>query len=119
MVTSWVQICKEVSKELGIPEQEIKDEILRYTKDCREAATEMRNLEIYLFGLGVLRVSKPVLKDYIRKLGNRIDRLTTKEFSNKEQKLSDYLSRLEHLKFLKEKSDSVFKQRKFKLRKRV
>lgn len=119
MITSWTQICKEVSTELNIPLEEVKEEILKYTLDCREAAIEMKNTEIYLFGLGVFRIRKVILRNFIDRLDNRIKRLTTKEFSNKERKLEDYSKRLSHLRYLQSTIEKVFSSRKSNIRRKT
>lgn len=112
MIINWTDICREGAEELGISEEEFRAEILRYTKDIREAATQLKNVEIYLFGLGILKVRYGMVKEFIDRLKIRIANLELK----RPEKVEETQNRLAHFVYLHNKHKMIYKHRKSNLR---
>lgn len=119
MIKDWLEICREISKETGIPIEEVKGEILAYTRDIKENARDMTNVEIYLFGIGILKVRRTKLKEFINRITSRIKKLEKKTKTERViEGIKENRQFLAHLQELLDKLNYMYSKKKKNLRKR-
>lgn len=116
MITNWLEICNQVAKELNLPEEEVKKEILSYTLDLRQEAIELNNLELYLFGLGILRVRYSKIIEFRNRLRKRIEGLIERGYKADSPQVIKNQIKLDKLDALYDKQKLIYKQRKSNLR---
>lgn len=73
MITDWKVLCKQVSEELGIPEEDCIAEVKKYTKLLRRAMMDLEYVDYSFYELGKVFPRPAAMSDLRRTLDKGIN----------------------------------------------